>query len=168
MELGGIIALVIGLIAVSLIGLKALKSYNSTEIIKHSNQGEIAIIKNNHMQELTLQEVEWKRKIHLAQDNRNYYKTLHENYDMDYGKMNFDDNLEGEDENFKLSDLAKTIYPKLPPSLGNLIDKEEFHNAIIKTVEKKPDLLNTFIDKFISKPKENATTPQQVLQSEYL
>ena len=167
MELGGIITLVVGLVAVSLIGLKALKSYNSTEVIKHSKEGEVAMIKNNHEQELQYQKLEYQRKIHLAQDNRNYYKTLHENYEMDYDKMNFDDNLEGEDEDFKLSDLAKTIYPKLPPSLSNLIDKEEFHNAILKTVEKKPDLLNTFIDKFISKPEAKAS-PQQVIESGYI
>ena len=154
MELGGIIVLVIGLAFVSIIGYKAFKSYNSTEVIKHSNQGEIAIIKNNHMQELNLQKLEFQKEIHLTQDNRNYYKGLHKKYDMDYEGMEFDPDFDNSTDDFKLSDLAKTIYPKLPPSLAKLIDKDEFQNAIVKTVEKKPDILTGFIDKFLNKDEE--------------
>ena len=83
-------------------------------------------------------------------------KKLRNNYDLYFE----DDELEelptdGEGE-FALSDIAKALYPKLPPAVGNLLDKEEFQNAILKTVEKKPDLITSFVDKYLNK-----TTDQQ-------
>ena len=162
MELEVVIVLMVGLSFISLLAYKVVKQYNTSEVQKEQIR--------NHASEN--KELEYY-KTALAQTDTNWRKAksrlvkYKQNYDLDYSDLELDENFEDEDENFKLSDLAKTIYPKLPPSLGNLIDKEEFHNAIIKTVEKKPDLLNTFIDKFIPKP-ESKTTPQQVIPTEYL
>lgn len=159
-EIAAILSIVV--VFVTILSYKVFTKYNTTELEKE---------KLRHKTE------ESTRMIELQATNAKYLsnwtsasnriKKLRENYDIDYNKMDFDEDFEDESDEFKLSDLAKTIYPKLPPSLGNLIDKEEFHNAIIKTVEKKPDLLNTFIDKFITKPAAKAS-PQQVIQSEYL
>jgi len=73
------------------------------------------------------------------------------------------------DEEFKISDIAKAAYPQLPDSISKLIDKEEFQNAIVKTIDKKPDILNTFIDKFITKKDTGSTsnTPPK-LEDTYL
>jgi len=87
----------------------------------------------------------------LTRSNNNYiYKIrkMRENYEIDYDDIALD---ETQDDEFKLSEIAQGIYPKLPESLAKLIDKEEFQNAIVKTVEKKPEILNMFLDKFIGK-----------------
>ena len=57
----------------------------------------------------------------------------------------------------------------MPEGLAKLIDKEEFQNAIVKTVEKKPDIITGFIDKYLNKPADqgsNSNTPK--LQESYL
>ena len=162
MEIEIAIILSIVVVFVTILSYKVFTKYNTTELEKE---------KLRHKTEESTQMIELQAKNARYLSNwtstSNRIKKLRENYDMDYNKMDFDEDFEDESDEFKLSDLAKTIYPKLPPSLGKLIDKEEFHNAIAKTVEKQPNLLNTFIDKFISKPEEKAT-PQQVIQSEYL
>jgi len=139
LELG--IVMMIGLAFVSILGYKAFKSYNSIEFQKNTINTQYesaALILKNRIGD-------------LENSNKNYIykiKKLRENYEMDYDDVEVGE--EGEEE-FKISDLATSIYPKLPPSLAKLIDKEEFQNAIIKTIEKKPDILNTFLDKFIGK-----------------
>ena len=154
-----ILAIIAGFLGI--IGLKALKSYNSTELKKHTNGEELKMKDYVHFQDMKTQRQEWSQRVKDAQNNRNYWKGLHDDHELDY------EDMEG-DEEFKLSDIATAVYPKIPPSLKNLIDKEEFQNAIIKTVEKKPDILNTFIDKFLTKPKEDAAPQQQVVPSDYL
>ena len=163
MELEVVIALMVGLSFISVLAYKVIKQYNTTEVQKEQIRNHAA--ENQQLQlykdALKQTDVNWRK----AKSRLVKYKA---NYDLDYNDMDLDEEFEDESDAFKLSDLAKTIYPKLPPSLGNLIDKEEFHNAIIKTVEKKPDLLNTFIDKFIPKPEEKTTPTQQVNPIEYL
>jgi len=113
-----------------------------------------------------------REKLHRS--NNNHEQTKHKlrkirvGYDIDYDDIDEDDFEGDKDNEFKISDLAKTIYPKIPPSLSNLIDKEEFQNAIIKTVEKKPDILNTFLDKFINKKDAESNQPINKLQETYL
>lgn len=141
MELGVAIALLVGLSFVGILGYKAFVKYNETEHIKsthHHNIQQGNLIYENKIKD-------------LENSNRNYvYKIrkLRENYELDYDDVELDENTE---DDFKLSELAQSIYPKLPNSLAKLIDKEEFQNAVVKTVEKKPDILNTFIDKFVGK-----------------
>ena len=143
MELEVIITLMIGLGFVSIIALKMLKNYNVVELQKNQNN-----IITEQTQMLLKEKI-----LSLETSNRNYknkIKNIRQNYDIDYGDIDVDE----DEDDIKLSSLAQTIYPKLPPSLAKLIDKEEFQNAIIKTVEKKPDIINTFIDKFIPPKKE--------------
>lgn len=155
MELDVVIALMIGLAFFSLIGMKSFKNYNNTELEK-SKTSEI------HRQTQTILEHDI---LSLKNSNDNYKKKirrLRDNYDIDYDDIDYDENEK--DENLKLSDLAKSIYPKLPNSLSNILDKEEFQNAILKTIEKKPDIINTFVDKFITKPDDNnqkTNTPKE-------
>lgn len=142
------------LLFVSVLSYKAFSKYNKSEEIK-----QIQSMKNDQVTLI------YENKIKdLENSNRNYiYKIrrARENFDINYDDIEYDE--ENEDEEFKLSELATSIYPKLPPSLAKLIDKEEFQNAIIKTVEKKPDILNTFIDKFLGKGKEEGSNSNSAL-----
>jgi len=104
---------------------------------------------------------------YLNNSRRGYKQKLDRlrySFEFDYDDI---DLLDDQDEEFKISDIAKTAYPQLPDSISKLIDKEEFQNAIVKTIEKKPDILNTFIDKFLGKKEETSNTAPK-LESTYL
>ncbi len=161
-ELEVIITLMIGLGFMSIIGLKMLKNYNNVELQKSQHS-------QLHRQTQSILEHDI---LSLKSSNENYKKKirrLRDNYDIDYEGVEYDDNNNNdEDSNLKLSDLAKSIYPKLPTSLSNILDKEEFQNAIIKTVEKKPEIINTFVDKFLNKSSETNIQTTNKLQETYL
>jgi len=145
--------MVFGLLFVSVLGYKAFKSYNSIE--QQKNQ-----INLQYEAKITgiREEVSY-----LKNSNKAYmYKIrkLRDTYDIDYDDVE----AEEEDGEFKLSELAESIYPKLPPSLAKLIDKEEFQNAIVKTVEKKPEIITTFIDKFLGKGSDHGSTSNSTPQ----
>jgi len=157
MELSVAIVLVIGGSFLAVIGLKAVRNYFDVEKVKNeksvSHQLEIAKLH---------QELET-----INNSNRNYiYKIrkMRENYDLDYDDIEVPE----DQEDFKLSDLATSIYPKLPPSLANLIDKEEFQSAIAKTLEKSPEILNVFVDKFLGKGAGSETNSSRKLEETYL
>jgi len=61
------------------------------------------------------------------------------------------------DQDIQLSELAKIVYPKLPPALGKLIDQPQLQDAIMKKAASNPDLIGGLIDKFL--PKEGTNTP---------
>jgi len=143
MELGVAITLMVGLAFLAIVGARVGKNYFDVESVKHEKSVEHQLETSKLHQELEL----------ISNSNRNYmYKIrkLRESYDLDYDDLDVD----SDEEDFKLSDLATSIYPKLPPSLAKLIDKEEFQNAVVKTVEKSPEILDIFIDKFLGKGKE--------------
>jgi len=62
------------------------------------------------------------------------------------------------DQDIQLSELAKIVYPKLPPALGKLIDQPQLQEAIMKKAASNPDLIGGLIDKFL--PKEGTNTPK--------
>jgi len=139
MELDVAIVLTIGLSFLGLILLKVGKSYFAIEMVK---------TENNTVHQVEISKLE-TMLVSSENSNRNYiYKIrkMRDSYELDYDDYEYD-----ESDELKLSDLASSIYPKLPPSVAKLIDKEEFQNAILKTVEKKPDIINTFIDKWLNK-----------------
>jgi len=160
MELEVGIVLMLGLSFLGILGYKAFKNYNTVESQKH-----------NFDSKLEHAGLIFKEKIlHLENSNKAYmYKIrkLRENYEIDYDDVDYE---EEEEEEFRLSDLAQSIYPKLPPSLAKLIDKEEFQNAILKTVEKKPDIITSFVDKFLNKTSDQGSTSNttQKLSETYL
>jgi len=106
---------------------------------------------------------------YLNNSRRGYKQKLDRlrySYELDYDDVLWE---EEPDDEFKISDIAKAAYPQLPKSLADLIDKEEFQSAIAKTIEKKPDILNTFIDKFIGKKDQgSASNTSPKLESTYL
>jgi len=160
MELEVIITLMIGLGFMSIVGLKMLKNYTGVELQK-SNTEQL----NRQTQTILEHDI-----TSLKNSNDNYKKKirkLRDDYDLNYDDIDYDNDNE-EDSDLKLSDLAKSIYPKLPNSLSSLLDKEEFQNAILRTVEKKPDIINTFVDKFINKSSETNNQSTNKLQETYL
>ena len=158
MELTVVITVMLGLGFISIIGFKAFKNYNTVELQKNQNsqiQKQTQLIYEQQIQKLETSNKNYKNKI----------RSLRENFDLDYNDVEYD---EGEDQEFRLSELATSIYPKLPPSLAKLIDKEEFQNAIVKTVEKKPDIINTFVDKFLGNKTDNDSNTTPKLKETYL
>jgi len=151
------IVLVVGLSVLGIIGYKSLSKYLVHESTKVTNEQKVLA------ETKILQLVKNLESMENSRDGyRQKFKFLQKNYDLDYDDIDLeDDNPEGE---FKLSELAESIYPKLPPSLAKLIDKEEFQNAVIKTVEKSPEILNVFVEKFLGKKGDDGstsnTTPQ--------
>ena len=158
-EFGTAIVLGLACCFIAILGVKVAKSYfrteehRITETINNAHQARV----NELLLELKASNNRHNQAVHTN-------RALRQNYELGYGDVDID---EDQNDELKLSDLATAVYPKLPPSLMKILDKEEFQNAIIKTVEKKPDILNTFIDKFISKPDAKAA-PQQVIASEYI
>jgi len=160
METETAIILLVGIIFVGILTYKAFKQYNLTE----ASKTEIVL---NNKQEIAVKDQEIKE---LLNSNRNYiYKMrrLKESYDLTYDDIDYDENTDT-DEEFKLSELATSIYPKLPPSIAKLIDKEEFQNAILKTVEKRPDVIGKFVDKFLNKSETNAQGSSKIEGVQYL
>lgn len=141
MELEVAIVLMLGVGFLAIVGYKAFKNYNTIESEKVKYDTKLQTTDLLYQQKIS----------HLENSNKAYmYKIrkLRDTYDLDYDDVDYD---EEEDEEFRLSELAKAIYPKLPDSLSKIIDKEEFQNAIIKTVNKKPDIITTFVDKWLNK-----------------
>lgn len=160
MDLGVAITLMIGLSFIGILGVKVAKSYFSTEthrITENLKSKDNAIIQDLELKLNRVQNANAQVKHKL--------RKIRDSYDLDYDDIDYDAE---EESDFKLSELAKSIYPKLPPSLANLIDKDEFQNAILKTVEKKPDILNTFVNKFLGSKSEEETTTSNKLQETYL
>ena len=143
--------IVIGLGFIGVLGLRALSNYLKHDAVKITNEQKV-----NYDTKLMNLAKAYQSMENSRDGYRQKYKFIHKNYDLDYDDLEWD--LEDDGEDLKLSELARSIYPKLPPSLAKLIDKDEFQNAIIKTVEKKPDIITTFIDKFINKPSEGSTS----------
>jgi len=162
MEHEATIVMMIGMGFLGIIGYKAYTKYVGIETNRT-----IVDLKSSNDNKL----LEWSDVIRkLKKSNENYefkIKRLRNHYEFDYDDVMLEDE---EDEGTILSDIAKSIYPKLPPSLAHLLDKEEFQNAIVKTVEKKPDILNMFIDKWLNKTADQGsdsnTTPK--LKETYL
>jgi len=149
MELNVAIVLVIG------VGFLAILGYKSFRIYQMSEDSKNAIIHTNKQTTLILE----NRIDELKNSNRNYIyklKKWRDNYELDYDDIDAD-GFENDNEEFKLSSIATAIYPKLPPSLANLIDKEEFQTAIANTVTKRPEILEIFVNKFLGK--ESASSP---------
>jgi len=143
------------------IGLKALSKWLKQDALKWEHEK----IQTYETRIKTLE----SDNSYLNNSRRGYKQKLDRlrySFEFDYDDILLDDDQE---EEFKISDIAKAAYPQLPDSISKLIDKEEFQNAIIKTIDKKPDILNTFIDKFIGKKVDGSTsnsTPK--LESTYL
>jgi len=145
LELG--IVMMVGLGFIGILAYKSFKHWNSAEAIKNETnavyQSQIQLLKDE--------------RNHLVNSNKAYmYKIrkIRESYEIDYDDI--EDDVDADE--FKLSDLATSIYPKLPPSLAKLIDKEEFVDAIARTVEKKPDIIGKFADIFLGKDKDRSTS----------
>ena len=83
-------------------------------------------------------------------------KRIRNAYDLEFDEEELEDIPVDDKGEFALSDIAKAVYPKVPPAIANLLDKEEFQNAILKTVEKKPDLITNFIDKYLNKTEKGS------------
>ena len=138
-------ALVLGLACcfIAILGVKVSQNYFRTE--DHRITETLKKEHTNEINDLTL-------KLHNARNKHaqavHTNAAIRNNYELGYNDVDIE---EDQSDELKLSDLATSIYPKLPPSLLKILDKEEFQNAIIKTVEKKPEILNTFLDKFIPK-----------------
>lgn len=160
MDLGVAITLMIGCSFMGILGLKVAKTYFATENTKSKSDSDYKT--NSTIQEL---EVKLIRSQNGHSQTKHKLRKIRDGYDLDYDDVDYD---ESEDEEFRLSELAQSIYPKLPPSLAKLIDKEEFQNAIVKTVEKKPDIINTFVDKFLGSKSEEDTPTTNKLHETYL
>jgi len=147
------VAIVLGIVGsfMGILGYKVFRIYTiseekKTKMVSDVQEKEAVIIlkkKLDDSQNVARQQT-WK------------LKKLRTNYDLYFDEDDMEDIPVDSDGEFSLSDIAKALYPKLPPALGNLLDKEEFQNAILKTVEKKPDLITNFIDKYLNKTEKGS------------
>lgn len=166
MELGVAVTLAVSLCFVGLIGYKAFTKYSNLELEKTDRLAKAQETDLVNSMKVKIHELTNNLQVHKSK-----YRRLKNNYDIDFE----DDELEelapgAENDDVSLSELAKIVYPKLPEGLAKLIDKEEFQNAIMKTVDKKPDLITNFIDKYLNKTPDQGsdtnTTPS--LKETYL
>jgi len=149
-ELNVMIAGGVFVVILAAIGLKALSKWLKQDASKWEHDK----IQSYESRIKTLE----SDNTHLNNSRRGYKQKLDRlrySFEFDYDDILFE---EEENEEFKISDIAKAAYPQLPDSISKLIDKEEFQNAIIKTIDKKPDILNTFIEKFIGKKDQGSTS----------
>lgn len=142
MELSVAIIMMISVIFVSVLSLKAFLSWNRGE--ERKTDREFALQRDAKITEL---EKNLATYYNQAKNYKHKYSKIRDSYDLDLDDITEDD-VEGvgADEG-KLSDLAKTLYPKIPPSLASLIDSESFQTAIINTVKKNPGVIDTIIKK---------------------
>jgi len=153
MELNVAITLTFLALGVGVIGYKALKTY----------------LMSNEKISLRAEKVEMESKI-LTQKNEieklensvvNYkYKNgrLRREYDLDFEDF---DTEEEEDEG-KLSDLVKYIYPKMPPSLKKIIDNEELQGVVMKRFAENPEKTMGLLERFLPKKQEGSTNKEEV------
>jgi len=99
------------------------------------------------------------RVLHLENENeklanatkglRYRNQQMRENYDLE-----FDDfETEEEEDDGKLSDLVKYIYPKMPKSLKTIIDNEDLQEVVLKRFKENPNKTLGFLEKIIPKEK---------------
>ena len=147
------VAIVLGFVGsfMGILGYKVFRIYTiseekKTKMVSDVQEKEAVIIMKKKLDDAQ----------NLARQQTWKIKKLRNNYDLQFDDDELDEIAVGDDGEFALSDIAKALYPKLPPALGNLLDKEEFQNAILKTVEKKPDLITTFVDKYLNKTEKGS------------
>lgn len=80
----------------------------------------------------------WQQRFRRAQRQWDFEETeeLPEDYSIE--------------EDMNLSDLARVVYPKLPPAVAKIIDQPGLQNALANTLQKHPDLIENLITKFSS------------------
>jgi len=158
MELEIVIAGGIFITFLSLIGYKSFKNYltienqKSTSSEKANFENEIRDLKNNLLS---------------ITNSRNGLRTrmniLKNEYDLDYSDLELE---EGETTKL-IPEIAEALFPKLPPSVKQLLGKDGIEEAIFKYIGDNPDKLGTWINKFIPK-KEVQDQRQIVLKETYI
>ena len=94
--------------------------------------------------------------------SRYKYRLANKKYDLAFDDDEEDilDEIDAErDDDGKISDLVKVIYPKLPPSLSTLIDQPGLQSAIASYAASHPDAVASFIDKFAGRNRAAAPEP---------
>ena len=122
---------------VSIIGWRSMVAYT------RQNVNALVAAKDQELRKLQTSVYQYKYKL----------KNLREDYDIDPDEGEFIDDTESTEG--QISDLVKIIYPKMPTTLARILDKPGLQEAILKQVEKRPELLGTIIDKF-ARPEEKA------------
>lgn len=157
MELEVVIVLIVGLGFVSIIAFKVFRDWTRSEERKymHSSDGELA------------KEIQFlKKELDVAQNGvRNWkhrYKLARTADDFDFD----DDELEELEANAsnpeRLSELVEQLFPQLPKSLTKLLDKPALQDAIGNYVQKNPEALGGFLEKFLpSKTDSTVKTTEQ-------
>ena len=156
MELENTIVLIVGLVFVSLIAYKVFSVWSRTEKEKHE-----LLYRRDYDQHVKGLEQENERLAYAVANWKSRHKKLKNSYDIE--PDDDDDDLIDPDDpaEDRLSDLVKLIYPKLPKSVGRLIDKPELQEIITRAATKNPDALETLLDKFTKKDKAGPSTQKQ-------
>jgi len=146
---------------ISLIAFKSLKHYLAADTAKTTNSDKLAY----ETRILQLQ-----RDGDAMENSRNGYRqkltAMKKDYDLDYSDLELDE--QGEPAAL-LPKILESVTGKLPPSLKELLGKDEILETISKHFLDKPENLQYWIDKFVPKKdtgSDSSTT--QVLKSSYL
>jgi len=134
--------------------------YQTLEHLKVTNSDKL----NYETRILTL--TKEKDSLENSRDSYMYkLKAYKRDYDLDYDGL---EDLEQGEPTKLIPMIAEALFPKLPPSVKEILGKDGIEDAIFKYVGDNPDKLGSWIDKFIPKASGSETNSTQVLKSTYL
>jgi len=143
MDLEVAIVLIVGLVFVSLLGVHAFRYYAghsaaSVRLAMAQEHSAALQVKDHEIERLATAVHNWKYRYHAGKRN----------YAIDPDDDYYEEDVDPENEE-KLSDFAKHIYPKLPRAISDIIDDESFQGAIVNTAKKNSSGIASLIEKFV-------------------
>jgi len=152
MELGVAVVLVVGLGFTAVIGLAAFRQWAGA-----------ASASANFAYRLQLDQTvrDLSARLQTAETAAGNWKTrfnrLQRTGDLDLEDEDWDYDPERKEES--IADLVKIIWPKMPKTVGNLIDKPELQDLLARKFEENPQLISGLIDRFFGGKKDTSNPP---------
>jgi len=156
MELDVAIVMIAGLVFISLLGVHAFRYYAG-----HNASSLRLAMAQEHAAALQNKDLQIEKLANAAHNWKNRHNALKRGYSIDPEDDYLEEEIDPENEE-KLSDFAKHIYPKLPRAISDIIDDESFQGAIVNTAKKNSSGIASLIEKFV-KPADqgsNSNTPK--------
>jgi len=150
LELASALVLTVGVVLVSILGVHAFRYWAGT------NANSIRLsLESQLQQQITQKDQELQSALNAAHALRWRNQQLKKGFRMlPEDDEYLTEEIDAADEE-KLSDFAKMLYPKLPKAISEIIDDDNFQEAIVGTAKKNSSGIARLIEKFV-KPAEGS------------
>jgi len=151
MELGVALVLTGGLSFVGILGLAAFRQWaraasDSSNMAYRLQLDQTVRDLTARLQRAETAENNWKTRFHRRERTG----------DLDLQDEDWE--YDPDDKEGSIGSLVQTIWPKMPPTLKAAMDRPELQTAILNTIQKNPDVVNTLVDRFLG-PKTESSAP---------